>query len=273
MQVLKMSRYSWIQLATVPVKLLLLTGLFVSQSGFVLLSAKKATLPVSTVQPRLIFQWDGSSPDISNKDEFEGGIYAELDDQAFMQQLLNTAVNRWNEVRGSYLVLEVQLSASAVSMDPEDQIFSLVVEASDNASSAAYAAPQMDDEGTVINDCDINIASRKTEAKSLLRTIVHELGHCVGLGHPHSNYGAIMGYSRDDSKATLGADDIAGVIFLYPDPNYVSGSPKELIACGVLNGKNQNSQNKKGSGEIVMLLALILPLWQYRKKNGARGQT
>ena len=261
----------------------MLCAIYLTQTGFVLLSPHQATLPVSPAQPKITFLWDGSYPDMKGKDDFEGGAYAALDDQAFFQQLLNIAVAKWNEVRGSYLKLEVQLSTESISMDPEDKIFSLVVESSDNASAAAYASPQMNEEGTAIIDCDINIASRKTEAESLLFTLVHELGHCIGLGHAHSNYGAIMGYSRTERQANLGADDKAGIIFLYPDSTYGGGHAKELVSCGtVTTGMTGNSPTTKGAaglqmpeatqtnlGYILLLFVLGVPAWL----NGALGRS
>jgi len=254
-------------------QLLAITSIFLSQTGFVLLSPHKATLPVTTDLPKITFQWDGSYPEMTDKDKLEGGAYAGLDDQAFMQQLLTIAVDRWNTVRGSFLRMEVLLSNTPVSMDPEDKVFSLVVEPSDNASSAAYAAPQMDENETTIIDCDINIASRKTDAESLLFTLVHELGHCIGLGHAHSNYGAIMGYSRTERKATLGADDKAGLIFLYPDPAYVDGNSKELVSCGVTGSRKGPDANIPG----LLLLAMVVlgAFYSLRpnSKNGARGRT
>lgn len=239
----------------------LLCYVFWSQTGFVLLSNQKATLPVSVDAPTITFQWDGSYPEIDNKDEVEGGAYASLDDEAFMLQLLTLAVDRWNDVRGSYLRLAVQKAQSTVAMDPEDKIFTIVVESSDNQSSAAYAAPQLDDEGTTIIDCDINVADKKTGAPELLRTLTHELGHCIGLGHAHSNYGALMGYSRTDTRPTLGADDKAGIIFLYPDPKYVDGGPKEMVGCGNISAPPSHSKPMQNLYLIwLVLFGLLLPL-------------
>ena len=140
----------------------------------------------------------------------------------------------------------------------------IVIEKNTDKSTAAFASPRTDpNDPLVINDCDISISNTSTSAAGLLKTITHELGHCVGLGHPHTNYGALMGYSRDGNDWRLGADDKAGIIFLYPDPNYANAHPRELIGCGHISGNRSTSPS-------LLFFLLILPLILALAKSAKR---
>jgi len=254
-------------------RLAVLLALYPALTGFVLLSATKATLPVTPASPTAVFFWDGKSPSISEKDKFKGGAYQGYSDTDFMQQLLKDAMDIWNEVPGSFVKLELQPAPDDAVIDDSDQKNSIVIQKSSNLSTAAYAKPVTDpNDAGVIYDCDVNIADTKVTARDLAFTIAHELGHCLGLGHAHTNYHAIMGYSRDNRNLSLGADDEAGVIYLYPDPNYVSAKPREVV-CGVAAGEGATA------GSLLALLAgLTLPVlgcglsdWQRRRRGHLAG--
>lgn len=204
--------------------------------GFVLLSSEKARLPVSAVAPEIQFLWDGSAPNINKKEDFAGGAYANYSDTALMQVLLEFSMDVWNQVYGSYIVLSLISNSLEADVNMDDRLNSIVTQSNSNISTAAFAKPFIEDK--IIVDCDISIGDSKIEARTLAYAIIHELGHCLGLGHAHSNYNAIMGYSRSKSNLSLGNDDKAGIIYLYPDPDYISGKPAELVACGTMSSAN-----------------------------------
>ncbi len=242
-------------------KILPLLGLYPWVSGFVLLGATKSKLDVSPTQPVAHFVWDGNSPTIEEKDKFDGGRIQDLEDKQFFEELLKVAMGVWNDVPDAYVQLEVGEGADP-SLDENDKQHSIVVEKSNNISTAAFAKPKVnEDDPEIIEDCDVSIADTKTTAKDLAYTIAHELGHCLGFGHAHTNYNAMMGYSRTARDMKLGADDMAGLIYLYPDPSAVPDEPKELV-CGEVGA----GYPKPGRGLLVALLLLPLALVFVRRR-------
>ena len=167
-----------------------------------------------------------------------------------MEQIILFAFEQWNRVPGSYLHLGL-ISDENITSDSEDKIHSLVIKSESSLTTAAYAVPITRD-GKII-DCDISITDQTTSAKSLAYTLIHEVGHCVGLGHAHSNYGAIMGYARQPVSLSLGADDMAGIIYLYMDPDY-DGPIHEFLGCAAVGIP------KNGMGGFVLYLLLLFPL-------------
>ena len=205
-------------------KIVCLFGVMPFLMGFVLLSgSNEAHLDANPDTPIIKFHWDGSAPDIKEKEKLKDGAWENYEDQAYMKELINLALETWNEVPGSYIQLVLE-THEEVTQDSEDDRHTLVVKKEDNISITASARPNV--ESDLITDCDIVIAKRSIKAKVLAYALIHELGHCLGLGHNHLNYNALMGYSRSSTSLKLGADDMAGLIYLYPDPQVYNRSKK-----------------------------------------------
>lgn len=215
-------------------------------NGFVLLSGpSEAKLDVSRDKPTAEFVLADDLPRISGKNKFLNGKYADLNDQEFWEAMVKETMAVWNNVADSYVQLTVT-TASGVKADGDDNIHS-IVSGSTSASASAFARPKID--GSVIRDCDITIGKATNIASSLAFTLLHELGHCLGLGHNHSNYDAVMGYSRTSKKLRLGLDDEVGLVYLYPNDNV--SSAKETLGCAVISS---------ASSSMLPLAVLLSPL-------------
>lgn len=250
-------------------RLITVSMIFSFSSGFVLLSGPaESRLGLTPESPTVKFIWDGKAPELDKKEEYEGGIYADKSDTEIMEELLNRALAIWSKIPGSFVKLEMTQDSGAV-LNGEDNIHSIVVASSNNLTQAAFASPDISDDGKTIRDCDISVSTTKTSVKELLYTITHELGHCLGLGHNHTNYSAIMGYSRDVHSPDLGADDMAGIIYLYPDPNYSSGTPEENLGCGTIR---QSQNSARNLGPVALLLPiLVIPIATLRRRPAPRA--
>lgn len=236
-------------------------------SGFVLIFQPEAGLPATLVAPNVNFVWDGKAPPFSDKETFRGGTFADQSDHDAMLKLLNEAMATWSNVPGSFIKLSVTEDAGVASANRTDHIYSIVLAPTHSASSAAYASPvaeTLTPGHRVISDCDITVNTTKVTLAFMVYALTHETGHCLGFGHAHDNYRSIMGYSRTPGDAKLGADDKAGLIYLYDDPAYGDGKVREAVAakCGVLG------EGVVGS-HVWVLLVLGLPLLAILRRRRA----
>lgn len=217
--------------------------------GFVLLHSSKPILPISETAPYVEFALTTDTPSFKDKHNFLDGKYANLDDNAFFKALVEEAMNTWNNVKGSYLQFVISNTKTA-DKNSDDFINSINIGSTD-LSSSAFAKPIIQD--NIIVDCDITVSKKISSTQHLAYTLMHELGHCLGLGHNHTNKDAVMGYFRTDYTLRLGADDIAGLVYLYPNSEYNQSKPKELISCGSIGIEKRTNKS-------IIYIILILPI-------------
>lgn len=242
--------------------MLLNAGLMSPAFGFVLLSgSSEARLPSTPENPVITFLVSPAAPPISEKDAFASGLGRVLSESSYWLFLVQAAMDEWNDVRGSYIRLEAELS-DAATLDKSDGVYS-IVSSSTNFTTAAYARPEITDD--VIGDCDIAVSERGARAESMAFTLMHELGHCLGLGHNHGDYKAAMSYAREQRDLSLGLDDEAGLIYLYPAPGVEP--PRELIACGAIAGQDGKQRPLTTPLHLLLLLPIAVAALRMGKKK------
>jgi hypothetical protein len=98
----------------------------------------------------------------------------------------------------------------------EFRIIDVCIDQSSNPFLSGHAKADFNRHGDRIYCKIVLIESVKESVKSFVQTLTHELGHCLGLGHPQETKHAIMSYHFDrESNMRLMIDDKMGLTELY----------------------------------------------------------
>ena len=176
---------------------------------------------------------------------FEGDI-----DEEMVSAITWQAVDKWNSIPN------VLVHIASV---PENASASISIKFSatnGSESTAGYAIFDASD-GAYPTHCSIEIYTADYISVDLAKTVLHEIGHCIGLGHSLVPE-AIMSYRLDKNAFALDLDDVAAVSRLYPIDKKEAQLP---LGCAVGSGGAP-----EGRGHGTLLLWMILPLIWARKE-------
>ena len=137
---------------------------------------------------------------------------------------INEAANLWGGIAGSQLDLNW-------SQNDQSAHITLHLQSSinDSSFSAGYAEfDEINDEGEPVHCSIYVLVAPNFSFNSIAKTILHEFGHCLGLGHSLIPE-AIMSYHLDKNGFRLDLDDIAAIVRLYPQVGEAQLAP----GCGV----------------------------------------
>lgn len=230
------------------------TGLEETSRAAVFLSPDKPRLAPDS-GGRVTLHLGADSPSIGDKTDYADGAYAESSDDALFQILVRDALALWNAVPGIAIRLELAATRDGVA-DPEDGLHSLGLATDLPVTVAAQARPII--RGARIDDCDIQVGSAPDSAAELAVTIAHEIGHCLGLGHNHIDGKSLMSYARTDRRLSLGLDDMAGMIALYPAD--ASAKKQAFAPCGVVAASPRGARTRTRFIDGLSTILLFLPV-------------
>lgn len=216
-------------------------------------------LNVTEASPKAYFRISGAAPAFKNKEKFMNGEYADADDSNFFKAVVTEAMKKWNDVEDSFVELALE-AAEGPGQNSDDKINNISIGAGSwsDAGSALLTTGNTNADSQYIVDCDITLDS-ETDVEKFSYTVLHELGHCLGLKHPHYSTKSVMSYSNLGKKFEPALDDKAGITVLYP---VAFEKRKNLIPlCG-----NVVPQFKSGTGtglpstRLPAFLLILIPL-------------
>jgi hypothetical protein len=227
--------------------------------AYVYEGSQNPKLGVSPQQAEATFYLDPDPPNVINSWRFREGSYIAATNRDLWMEMVKDAFNLWNSVEGSYLRL-ILSEEPLGNRDPNDKLNVILFSSALPANSGAQSFPIIKTRSRTIDDCDIMLHSKPDSVENILYYLVHEVGHCVGIGHDHLDPYSIMSYARRIKELKLSVSDQAALVGLYPDPNLQTGKTQEFAPCGWIPGPKNPSQNRVGWWILGAPLFLLMGL-------------
>lgn len=208
--------------------------------------------------------------------------------EAEVNDIIDSAMNTWNGVTDSKLVVKRATTTTTVSQFLNNTATELPVILCDNnfatqvGNSDVHVIPAatfkfgVDGNGTINyagillnaqNGAGANISSLSKGQVEL--TLAHEMGHALGLGHS-SVTEALMFYSLGSKeRPILTEDDIDGIVHIYPRNEFTGG----VLGCSSVHNPNSSSKTDVILGMGTLLILLAFQVWLGRQLNTNPRQT
>ena len=221
---------------------------FFLASSFVLLGLHEARLDISEDDPVVVFHWSGTT-EVEGLDIYRDGVYQEASSEEVLRSIISHALDNWSQVEGSFIEFQLipeplEDSEGSENSDSHYTDGKHVITLMGEGTVSGWSIPiPAADNFSIISDCTVVINGNPIHAYMLEMVITHELGHCMGLGHPHTSVHAVMSYNSKHSALAVGlfrmkgvqlsVSDKAGATYLYPKST-AKGYTTPLHTCGSL---------------------------------------
>lgn len=224
-----------------PTKILTLAFIFAVTSGFRVFGDR---WQIATDEPTvwLKFASDDLTEDFAVFDaDWDLGAIRLLNPEEQRRALIRSVMAEYNNISTSFLRLsffpitdlvaagDTELDSTFSQEAATGRTITIKQDAAGGPFTAGYAQPQA--ANGVMTSCNIVMGTNiHSNAKEYYTTLLHEVGHCLGLQHNHADADANMGYNSTTTH--LGIDDQMAITHLYPlKPEYGAEAATLGLTC------------------------------------------
>jgi hypothetical protein len=156
-----------------------------------------------------------SYPDAAEvlKNDLPSGDDLKNDTSITIEDAMDSIFNDYNNIESAYVTL-VDTADTDYAAESENREIKIEI---GEAGGGSTGEAKLNYSGSTFTGCTIKIeASLYESASYYIRIMTHEIGHCLGLDHPHDTVNAVMSYFDDPANSRLKIDDKMGITYLYP---------------------------------------------------------